>query len=173
MVLGGENVELKGFYNMDCMEGMKEIPDKSVDMILTDIPYGVVNRNDNGLRNFLQTNPYMYVHVLSTVQYFITYSKKYFLTEQSLCSVLDMVKQELLANGYNFKTKDGDNLFLEVKDLLSKYFSKVELYQELPQHDSRFVVTGETYDGKPQYTEQGFAINTQQAQKLSEEAKVS
>ena len=33
------------------MEGMKKIPDKSVDMILTDIPYGVVNRKDNGLRN--------------------------------------------------------------------------------------------------------------------------
>lgn len=43
--------ELNKIYNEDCMEGMKRIPDKSVDMILTDIPYGVVNRNDNGLRN--------------------------------------------------------------------------------------------------------------------------
>lgn len=31
----------------DCLEVMKEIPDKSVDMILTDIPYGEVNRNSN------------------------------------------------------------------------------------------------------------------------------
>ena len=35
----------------DCLELMKGVPDKSVDMILTDIPYGVVNRSDNGLRN--------------------------------------------------------------------------------------------------------------------------
>ena len=35
----------------DCLELMKDIPDKSIDMILTDIPYGVVNRSDNGLRN--------------------------------------------------------------------------------------------------------------------------
>ena len=35
----------------DCLELMKDIPNKSVDMILTDIPYGVVNRSDNGLRN--------------------------------------------------------------------------------------------------------------------------
>lgn len=35
----------------DCLELMKDIPDGSVDMILTDIPYGVVNRSDNGLRN--------------------------------------------------------------------------------------------------------------------------
>ena len=35
----------------DCLEVMKDIPDKSVDLILTDIPYGGVNRNSNGLRN--------------------------------------------------------------------------------------------------------------------------
>ena len=44
-------IELNAIYNEDCMEGMKKMPDKSVDMILTDIPYGVVNRKDNGLRN--------------------------------------------------------------------------------------------------------------------------
>ena len=38
-------------YKADCMESMAKMEDKSVDMILTDIPYGVVNRNDNGLRN--------------------------------------------------------------------------------------------------------------------------
>ena len=37
--------------NGDCLERMSRMPDKSVDMILTDIPYGVVNRDDNGLRN--------------------------------------------------------------------------------------------------------------------------
>jgi site-specific DNA-methyltransferase (adenine-specific) len=35
----------------DCLEQMKEIPDKSVNMVLTDIPYGKVNRSSNGLRN--------------------------------------------------------------------------------------------------------------------------
>jgi DNA modification methylase len=29
-----------GFYNMDCLEGMKLLDDKSVDMIFTDLPYG-------------------------------------------------------------------------------------------------------------------------------------
>ena len=29
-----------GYYNMDCLEGMKEIDDKSIDMILCDLPYG-------------------------------------------------------------------------------------------------------------------------------------
>lgn len=30
-------------YNMDCLEGMKYIPDKSVDLILCDLPYGTTN----------------------------------------------------------------------------------------------------------------------------------
>lgn len=29
-----------GFYNMDCFEGFRQINDKSVDMILCDLPYG-------------------------------------------------------------------------------------------------------------------------------------
>lgn len=35
----------------DCLELMGQIPDKAVDMILTDIPYGEVNRKSSGLRN--------------------------------------------------------------------------------------------------------------------------
>ena len=44
-------IELNKIYNEDCLEGLKMIEDKSVDMILTDIPYGEVNRKSNGLRN--------------------------------------------------------------------------------------------------------------------------
>lgn len=32
-----------GFYNMDCMEGMKEIPDNSIDCVVTDCPYRIVS----------------------------------------------------------------------------------------------------------------------------------
>ena len=38
-------------YNADCLEILKTLPDKSVDLVLTDIPYGGVNRESNGLRN--------------------------------------------------------------------------------------------------------------------------
>ena len=34
------NIELNRIYQMDCLEGMKLIPDKSIDMILCDLPYG-------------------------------------------------------------------------------------------------------------------------------------
>ena len=34
----------------DCLEVMKQMPDNCVDLVLTDIPYGEVNREDSGLR---------------------------------------------------------------------------------------------------------------------------
>lgn len=46
-----------GFYNMDCMEGMKEFPDKYFDLAIVDPPYGdgggVVyqERAEHGQRN--------------------------------------------------------------------------------------------------------------------------
>ena len=36
----GDLIELNKIYNEDCLEGMKRIPDGSVDMILCDLPYG-------------------------------------------------------------------------------------------------------------------------------------
>ena len=33
-------IELNKIYNEDCLEGMKKIPEGSVDMILCDLPYG-------------------------------------------------------------------------------------------------------------------------------------
>ena len=44
-------MELNKVYNEDCLEGMKRIPDNYVNITLTDIPYGEVNRKSNGLRN--------------------------------------------------------------------------------------------------------------------------
>ena len=35
----------------DCMDILKQLPDKCIDLVLTDIPYGEVNRDSNGLRD--------------------------------------------------------------------------------------------------------------------------
>lgn len=40
-ILGG--IELNRAYQMDCLEGMKLIPAKSIDMILCDLPYGTTS----------------------------------------------------------------------------------------------------------------------------------
>ncbi|MGG0308313.1 site-specific DNA-methyltransferase [Priestia megaterium] len=40
-----KEIKMNTIYNMDCIEGMKLIKDKSIDMILCDLPYGVTARN--------------------------------------------------------------------------------------------------------------------------------
>lgn len=41
-------MELNKIYQMDCIEGMKEIPDKSVDLIVTSPPYADQRKNQYG-----------------------------------------------------------------------------------------------------------------------------
>lgn len=36
-----QKIDKNKIYNMDCLDGMQLIPDKSIDMILCDLPYGV------------------------------------------------------------------------------------------------------------------------------------
>lgn len=44
-------MELSGFFNRDCMEGMKQIPDKYFDLAIVDPPYGIdVNKMNMGSR---------------------------------------------------------------------------------------------------------------------------
>ena len=38
-------IELNKIYNEDCIEGMKKIEDKSIDLILCDLPYGTSASN--------------------------------------------------------------------------------------------------------------------------------
>lgn len=39
-----------GFYNIDCMDGMKEFPDKYFDLAIVDPPYGIDCGSHNGRR---------------------------------------------------------------------------------------------------------------------------
>ena len=41
-------IELNKIYNEDCLEGMKRIPDGSVDCVICDLPYGVLNKQSEG-----------------------------------------------------------------------------------------------------------------------------
>ena len=41
-------MELKGFFNDDCMEGMKQIPDKYFELAIVDPPYGI---GESGSKN--------------------------------------------------------------------------------------------------------------------------
>ena len=60
-------------YNEDCLEGMKRIPDGSVDMILCDLPYGTTTMLAT-LGDRLNT-PQFVEAINITLQYVFAYSK--------------------------------------------------------------------------------------------------
>lgn len=45
-----ERIELDKIYNEDCLEGMKRIPDNSVDAVICDLPYEVLNKGNNNAK---------------------------------------------------------------------------------------------------------------------------
>lgn len=40
-------IQVNKVFHMDCLEGMKLIADKTVDMVLCDLPYGVLKHSNN------------------------------------------------------------------------------------------------------------------------------
>lgn len=43
-----------GFYNMDCMEGMKQFPDKYFDLAIVDPPYGAGFTENGGCSGWFE-----------------------------------------------------------------------------------------------------------------------
>ena len=72
---------LNTIHNIDCFEGFKIIPDNSIDLILTDPPYGLNKagiRNDDNLSVFYLSLPESY-RVLKDNSFYITFfSIKFF-----------------------------------------------------------------------------------------------
>lgn len=46
----GFRMEIDKIYNEDCLVGMKAIPDKGIDCIICDLPYGVLNRQNKSVQ---------------------------------------------------------------------------------------------------------------------------
>ena len=41
-------IDINKVHNMDCLIGMKEIPDETIDLIVTDTPYKITSRGTSG-----------------------------------------------------------------------------------------------------------------------------
>jgi len=48
-------LDINEVYNMDCLKGMKKLPDNSIDLVLTDPPYNISLKNNNISRTTFRT----------------------------------------------------------------------------------------------------------------------
>ena len=56
-------LEINKIYNEDCLEGMKRIPDKSIDLIVTDPPYNIGKAKWDKIDNYLTGYPAVWLHL--------------------------------------------------------------------------------------------------------------
>jgi len=94
------DLDANGLYCMDAMEALSKIPDNSVQLFLTDIPYDVVNRESNGLRSFDKGDADIFsLNMRSLISEFIRVTKGSIYvfcgTEQVSDIRAEMVKQKL------------------------------------------------------------------------------
>jgi site-specific DNA-methyltransferase (adenine-specific) len=127
-------------YNKDCIEGMKELPDESVDCIITDPPYGCNatmkgNYNDdedfiktqlpiwfNQFKRVLKSNCYTFIYVPSLyLENWLIESKKHF-------KLLNILSVENMKVGRQYKDRFRNNcqLILVLSKGKPKGFNQVD-----------------------------------------------
>lgn len=96
-------VERNTFVNDDCMSVMKYMPDNCVDMTLTDIPFGVVNRH-NGLRENNMDKGAADVETFNTIEFI---QQVYRITKNNI--IIFCAKEQLSAIYKFFVASGGYN----------------------------------------------------------------
>ena len=116
-------------YNGDCLEVMKEIPSKSVDMILCDLPYQVTK---NKWDIIIPMNDYVIIddEVLEKDKFYLQQFMKG-LTKKEIDKTWKENKQEGLWSHYNRIIKDNGAILLFGQDIFSAQLinSNLKMYK--------------------------------------------
>ena len=116
-------------YNGDCLEVMKEMPSKSVDMILCDLPYQVTK---NKWDIIIPMNDYVIINdeVLEKDEFYLQQFMKG-LTKKEIDKIWKENKQEGLWSHYNRIVKDNGVILLFGQDIFSAQLinSNLKMYK--------------------------------------------
>ena len=116
-------------YNGDCLEVMKEIPSKSIDMILCDLPYQVTK---NKWDIIIPMNDYVIINdeVLEKDKFYLQQFMKG-LTKKEIDKIWKENKQEGLWSHYNRIIKDNGAILLFGQDIFSAQLinSNLKMYK--------------------------------------------
>lgn len=114
---------------MDCLEGMKLIGDKSIDMILCDLPYGTTNRNKWDIIIPFDKLWSQYERIIKDNGAILLFADEPF-TSELICSNRKLFKQRITWD------KDRGSGFLNAKKMLLKQTEDICLfYRKLPTYN--------------------------------------
>lgn len=133
-------MELNKIYNEDCLTGMSRIADKSIDLILCDLPYGKTKCNWDKALPFDELWQH-YNRIIKDNGAIILFSKQPF-TSDLVNSNRAMFRYELIWE----KTRSGNNM--NVKNQPSSIHENIEVfYKRQPTYnDLKFVVDNKYID---------------------------
>ena len=126
-------LEINKIYNMDCLEGMKLIEDKSIDMILCDLPYGTTNRNKWDIIIPFDKLWKQYKRIIKDNGAILLFADEPF-TSELICSNKKWFKQRITWD------KDRGSGFLNAKRMLLKQTEDIVLfYNKQPTYNPQMV----------------------------------
>lgn len=134
----GLSMDTDVIYNEDCLIGMDRIPDKSIDMILCDLPYGVLNRQNEHAQwdNIIPFNLLwiQYRRVIKDNGAIVLFGQGIF-TADLMTSQRNMWRYNLIWN----KT-DRPTGFLNAKRMpLREHEDIIVFYKQLPTYNPQMV----------------------------------
>ena len=126
-------IELNKIYNEDCLDGMKRIADKSIDMILCDLPYGTTSRNKWDEIIPFENLWMQYERLIKPNGAILLFSDEPF-TSKLICSNMKMFKQRITWD------KDRGFGFLNAHKMLMKQTEDICLfYNKTPTYNPQMV----------------------------------
>lgn len=128
-------IENDKIYNMDCLEGMKFIPDKSIDCIICDLPYGTTACSWDSVIPFDELWKH-YDRIIKDEGIVVLFGSQPF-TTKLICSNINNFRYELIwekNNCSNFQLsnvqplKYHENILIFYKDIIQTCFSDIIKY---------------------------------------------
>ena len=120
-------LEINKIHQGDCLEVMKDIEDKSIDMILCDLPYGTTNRNKWDIIIPFNHLWEQYERVIKNNGAILLFADEPF-TSELICSNRKLFKQRITWD------KNKGSGFLNAKKMLLKQTEDIVLfYKNLPK----------------------------------------
>jgi site-specific DNA-methyltransferase (adenine-specific) len=134
---------INNIYNEDCLDGMKSIKDCSIDMILCDLPYGILNKQKNKWDSIIPFSPMweQYERIIKKNGAIVLFGSGMF-TAKLMCSNEKLWKYNLI-----WKKADRTSGFLNANRMpMRNHEDIVVFYGSQPTYNPQY-----TYGHKPSH----------------------